>query len=79
MTILTKVIQRKSTCHFSHTRFEHFFKFLNGRTFDILKHVSSFPRHKITQKHNFKPLWSISRHVPLSGHDDAFLLNHGRR
>ena len=40
----------------SDTRFEHFFKSLNSRTFDILKHVSRFPRPKITQKHNFKPL-----------------------
>ena len=48
MKILTKVIHRKS--HFAYTRFEHFFKSLNSRTFDILKHVSRFPRPKITQK-----------------------------
>ena len=35
---------------FSSTRFEHFFKSLKSRTFDILKHVSRFPKPKITQK-----------------------------
>ena len=37
-------------CHFSYTRFEHFFKSLDSRTFDVLKHVSRFPRPKITHK-----------------------------
>ena len=40
----------EKACHFFCTRFEDFSKFLNSQTSDILKHITRFPRPKITQK-----------------------------
>ena len=48
MKILTKVIHRKSIFLILDLNF--FFRSLNSRTFDILKHVSRSPRPKITEK-----------------------------
>ena len=49
-------------CPMNQTNYGGQIVYLN-QIFDSFKHVPPFPRPKITQNHNFKPLWSNPRFI----------------